>query len=229
MHPFDAQLDELVARCESMRADVDAVRRAGVTTLDELCALLADRSAATALRTTAAWLVARLDEPRAAAALDSALDDAALELEVRREAVIGLGMVGATASVDRLLRLLEDDAEMRHVSAHALGEIGDRRAHAPLLAVLADRSLPADLRGQAAESLSSIDGAIDAVPALIVALGDSEPEVRFFAAFALGVIGDPRALIPLDHLAETDRAELSGYGAVCEEAREAAEHIRRDA
>src|SRR5262245_54997534 len=99
MDAFRAKLDEIVERmgvdCRaSTRADVDAVLGAGADTLDGLHALLADRSAAPSLRTTAAWLIGRLGDSRAAKALMAVLDDDSTE--VRCQAILELGGVRAT-------------------------------------------------------------------------------------------------------------------------------------
>jgi HEAT repeat protein len=229
MDAFRAELEKIIERLDPgararLRAQVDAVLNAGATTLDGLFALLADHSAAPSMRSTAAFLIGRFDDPRAATAFMAVLDDRASEL--RHQAVIELGSMGADEAVEKLLRMLDADDQTREVVAWALGEISDERAQAPLLAVLADRSQPADLRGQAAESLGTIDHAANAVPALIAALGDAEAAVRFFAAFALGGIGDPRALEALDRVAATDHALVPGFSSVADEARNAAAHIR---
>lgn len=230
MDEFRAKLDAIVERTSvnvrtSTRANVDAVLAAGADTLDRLYALLADRSAAPSLRATAAWLIRRLGDSRAAKALTTVLDDDSRE--VRYQAIIELGGVKAAEAVDALLRLLDDgDCSTRMVVAHALGEIGDGRAYAPLLALLIDRSHPPDLRGQAAESLASLENRTDAVPALIAALDDGEAVVRFWAAFALGAIADRRALPALDRVAANDHAPVPGFSTVSDEARASAEIIR---
>jgi HEAT repeat protein len=230
MDAFRTKLDEIVERmgvdCRaSTRANVDAVLGAGVDTLDGLYGLLADRSAAPSLRITAAWLIRRLGDSRAAKALMTVLDDDSTE--VRCQAIIELGGVRATEAVDALLRLLDDgDLRTRMVVTHTLGEIGDGRAHAPLLALLVDYSQSPDLRGQAAESLASLENRSDAVPALIAALDDDEVVVRFWAAFALGAIADPGALAALDRVAANDHAPVPGFSTVSDEARESAEIIR---
>ena len=54
-----------------------------------------------------------------------------------------------------------------------------------LIEVVIDRAQPPDVRGQAAESLKYL-AARRAVPALLSVLGDPEPAVRWWAAFAVG-------------------------------------------
>lgn len=230
MDAFRAQLSEIVARMggdfrASAQLDVDAVVNAGGDTLDGLYGLLADRSAAPSLRATAAWLLRRLGDSRAAKALLAVIDD--VSDDVRTQAIIELGGLRATEAVDPLLQRLDTaDRSTRMVVAHALGEIGDARAQAQLRALLVDPAQPAKLRGQAAESLAYLNDAKSSVPFLIAALDDSEAVVRFYAAFALGAIGDPAALYALDRVAAQDHAADSAGTTVGDEAREAAALIR---
>ncbi len=110
-------------------------------------------------------------------------------------------------------------------AAYSLGLLGDHRAVDPLLACLADRSEDPRVRGFAAEALTG-PSERRAVPALIAALGDPSVEVRFWAAFALGELGDPAALSALQQLAQTDEATLPGWWSVSDEAAAAIESIR---
>jgi len=61
------------------------------------------------------------------------------------------------------------------------------------VAKLADRNEDPRVRGLAAEALTEA-GERRAVPSLIAVLGDPSVEVRFWAAFALGELGNPAAL-----------------------------------
>jgi len=96
------------------------------------------------------------------------------------------------------------------------------------VAKLADRNEDPRVRGLAAEALTEA-GERRAVPSLIAVLGDPSVEVRFWAAFALGQLGDPAALRALERLAETDDAELPGWRSVKDEAADAIERIRQHA
>jgi len=64
------------------------------------------------------------------------------------------------------------------------------------------------------------------VEPLIHALSDPDAKVRREAAWALGVIGDVRALPELERVAQEDTGETL-WGSVVEAAREAAERIRQ--
>jgi HEAT repeat protein len=69
------------------------------------------------------------------------------------------------------------------------------------------------VRGHAAEALALLQNK-EAVPALIRCLEDKAPEVRFWCAYALGELGDRRALHALEQLAATDDTTLPGWGSI---------------
>jgi HEAT repeat protein len=116
-------------------------------------------------------------------------------------------------------------AQIAHYgAAHSLGLLGDHRAVDPLLARLADTSEDPRVRGFAAEALTG-PGDRRAVPGLIAALADPSAEVRFWAAFALGELGDPAALSALRQLAQNDQAALPGWRSNSDEAAAAIESI----
>lgn len=95
-----------------------------------------------------------------------------------------------------LLRLLEDeDHDVRHWAAMALGEIGDPRAVEPLSGLLlVDED--EGVRLEAARALVKLKDR-RATEALVSALRDEKWVVRTWAAAALGEIGDLRAVEPL--------------------------------
>jgi HEAT repeat protein len=91
--------------------------------------------------------------------------------------------------------------------------------------VLRDSREDAQLRGHAAEALAYL-GNRRAAPALITTLDDPSPEVRLWSAFALGELGDRRAVAPLERLAATDVTPVPGWWTVGEEAREALKRLQ---
>lgn len=95
----------------------------------------------------------------------------------------------------------------------------------PLIAILSDRSQPVSVREEAAESLAYYDSPRP-IPALLAALGDISPEVRFWSVFALGSLRkrhpDPRIVPALQGLLSDD-AVANGNWSV---GREAAEMFR---
>ena len=105
------------------------------------------------------------------------------------------------------------DLELRTAAAYGLSLIKDGRAVEPLLKVLSDKKLSFNLRAQAAESLSYSKEA-NVVKALIKALNDESPEVKFCAAYALGQIGDAKAIPFLEKLAFNCPDETTKWGSV---------------
>ncbi|HOY67261.1 MAG TPA: HEAT repeat domain-containing protein [Candidatus Ozemobacteraceae bacterium] len=83
---------------------------------------------------------------------------------------------------------------VRYLAAEALGDAGDDRGSAPLLAALKDENVA--VRYSAAAALSKMRGE-HTVEALIEALGDTNEFVRSSVAYALGTIGDKRAVAAL--------------------------------
>jgi HEAT repeat protein len=230
MDEFFIALERIVGRLaspgrERTRDAVEAVLRAGGDTFEGLLEVLADGAQPDDVRGTCAWLLGRFGNQRAIAPLVRALSDGAPA--VRSDAALALGLLGAEEAVDPLVAMIDGDADagVRCVAASALGQLGDPRARAPLEALLADAARPAALRGEAPEALIGLAGREASLPALLAALDDAEAEVRFWAAFALGELGDARALDALDRLA-SDAAPIPGYSTVGEEARDAAAKLR---
>jgi HEAT repeat protein len=135
--------------------------------------------------------------------------------------------------VDTLIAVLSDDPRNRAWAARYLGDLGDPRAIAPLIRLLAVRDFqarahaaralaklgateavpallecvdegPEDvMRAWAIDSLGRI-GSYDATPKLIELLHDPSAGLRLTAAAALGRIGDPRGLRPLEEAAAAE-------------------------
>jgi HEAT repeat protein len=123
--------------------------------------------------------------------LIKSLEEAKLP-NVRKGAAAALGEIGDARAVEPLIAALADpDFNVGRAAAMALGEIGDERAVEPLIAALGSLYLDET----AAEALGHFGA--DAVEPLIVALNDRDRRVRPNAAWALGQIGDPRAVEPL--------------------------------
>jgi len=100
----------------------------------------------------------------------------------------------AKGDVEGLIKALSDyltNDRVRQAAADALGQIGDARAVAPLIAALGDRS--GDVRATAAGALAKIG--TPAVPPLIALLG-GRGGLGYIAADALAKIGTP-AVEPL--------------------------------
>ena len=145
---------------------------------------------------------------------------------VREAAAYALGNIGDPRAVEPLIEALRDEYwGVRKAAAVALGIIGDQRAVEPLIQALRDEYWY--VREAAAEALEKIEpewykteAAKKQVPEFINALMDKDSGVRKAAAYALGNIGDQRAVEPL---IRTLRDE---YWYVREAAAEALEKIK---
>jgi HEAT repeat protein len=134
---------------------------------------------------------------------DSASDDP----RVRRYLALALGRLGDRAAVPALRKALDasaSDSETVIYAVWALGSIGDPAALPELvrLAACEDRGL----RKAAVHALGVFDRP-EAHAALVAALADAAPDVRWNAALALGRRGDPAATPVL--LQMLDRASLT--------------------
>ena len=233
---FERQLHLILDRAPATLRDqfqwtIDQVTRAGIGSFGELLAIVQDETADPELRVAVCWLLGQWGNKRAAYALLRAFGSA--QDQLRQQAAHALGVLGSKAAVRPLLHALqaEHSAERRADAAYALGHLGDARAVEPLLRVLKDRQEAARVRGQAAESLAYLPDRTPAVRAALTdALADTQVEVRFWAAFALGQIADSddhAAIQALERLAATDTATLPGWWTVRQEATAALEHIKQ--
>jgi HEAT repeat protein len=137
-----------------------------------------------------------------------------------------LTAVGKPA-VEPLLRALHDSNSMvRGRAAFVLGKIGDSRAVDELIARLADSREQSSVRQTVAEALGEISSPGGA-NILTQSLGDPDPEVRWSAAYSLGIIGDAQALAELDRVAREDKGKTGRSINIAETARGAAEKIRQ--
>jgi len=148
-----------------------------------------------------------------------------------RTAMVALGKTGSGRYhlLPGLLHRLRHAplAHSREAAAYVLYEWNDlsdglwgERITGALLAALTDGTEEPTVRGQAAEALAwhyLMRGRCPVVAPLLATLDDSSPEVRFWAAYALGIIGAHDALPALERLAATDHATVP-FGAVGEEA-----------
>lgn len=119
--------------------------------------------------------------------------------------------------------------EARKRAAWALGFLNDGEAAPVLLRTLGDRKDEADVRAYAAEALGHMAPQTphdEALAALLRALTDPAPEVRFWAAFALGNLGDERAIPALQQLAARDSESVPGWWSIRKEAVDSIEQIK---
>jgi HEAT repeat protein len=125
----------------------------------------------------------------------------------------------------KLQRVLErgDSEEARGAAAYVLGFCGQVELAPALARVLSDRTESATVRAYAAEALGHLLQGADLVlaevrAAILAGLRGPEPQVRFWSAFAAGVLGLQETRTHLVYLADTDGAEIDGWWSVAEEA-----------
>lgn len=229
LHHIVAFLDPRV-RARPQRY-VDWVLDAGVRSYRDLLALIQDQSAAAAVREAACWIALQLHDLRAVPALLAVLQDSGDRFDVRHAAARALGVIANARTADMLAAMLRapGDVHLRFLAAYALSAKGDERAVKPLVDRLNDPAEEPRVRGLAAEALANVahkDEQDRAFGALLAALSDPVVEVRFWAAFALGSVGDVRALPALEQVAARDQGVLCGQRSVCQEAANAIEGIR---
>lgn len=225
---FENNLYRLVESYDAdHRGQIGSLLEAGVSSYSGLLQLVQNRAADKEIRLTACWILARLPNKRAARILLAILKDGEEVQEIRQAAAISLGLLGSKRVTKSLMSLLseEKDSEIRESIVYALGFIGDKRAVDAVINVLGDRDEAARVRGQAAEVLAYLRDR-QAVEPLLVTLEEESVEIRFWAVFALGELGDRRALPRLERLAASDECVLPGWWAINIEAASAIEAIK---
>jgi HEAT repeat protein len=140
--------------------------------------------------------------------------------EARAKAARKLGAAGRPQAVPYLLRHLEDESQaVRLAVIDALGETRHAACAEPVASALAD--FPGKLKpGQSKEDRSAEAAECEAlaraaakmgssaVTPLLRALGSEHTESRRWAAFALGLIKDPKAVDPLIQKLGDSRSEV---------------------
>jgi HEAT repeat protein len=142
----------------------------------------------------------------------------------RWEAATALSRLDDARTVRAVERILEEEGDdaARGAAAYVLGFSGGESAASLLARVLSDRNESSEVRAYAAEALGHLlqhEPVLAEVRAAIRAgLRDDAPEVRFWCAFAAGVLGLQETRSYLVHLADSDGAEIDGWWSVAEEA-----------
>jgi len=129
----------------------------------------------------------------------------------------------AAAQSAAVTALYHRDPAVRREAIYVLGiQFRSVRRIGPVLCrIVADPDRSPEERGFAADSLAKVVYVgRSATTALLTALRDSDVQTRFWAAFALGQVGDLRAIEPLQ-LATRDEAVLEGWHSVGKEAQDA--------
>lgn len=175
----------------------------------------------------AMWQLRILSATKAVPALNRIVVNRSLDFGTRCSAIQALGMIGSRRAAPSMVAvLLEDEHDrVRGMAANALSRIADPRAKAALYQIATDKDAPANVRGDAIETLTN--HADDRrIPVLLEALHDPSAEVRFWAVFTLGQVGGADVLPELERLATTDDEVVPHWWSVGREAQDAIEAIR---
>ena len=144
---------------------------------------------------------------------------------VRVATAEALGRTGDPGCAESLVLLLSDEStDVRRAAAQALGKLGSPQTAPPLAQALQTPSQPLLVRRALAAALAAIPHP-DARPVLMDALSDADPQVRAYAAQALGHVGDESAYAALLPLL-ADRSRLL-QGTVSSEAEKARSMLER--
>ncbi len=199
---------------------------AGVDSVAGFRRLLRDPAADPDLLTSAAWLIGLARVEELAPELEALVHEETSELVLWE---VGKGLIGLDAGKDAFRRLLRDaggDAH-RKVAVYVLGALRDGESEPAIRLILDSPHEPVALRAEAAEALAYL-AAPESLDSLLRATQDPAAEVRFWAAFALGELGDERARPRLAEMARSDHARVEGWWTVSKEARDALESLDSD-
>jgi HEAT repeat protein len=176
-----------------------------------------------ARRVGAAQALGKLGGDAAVAALRNQITDP--EPQVRAAVASALGQMHDPNLAETLLPLIDDaDPEVVRAAARALGHIANTVAACPMAAALVRPGQDVLVRRALAAGLAHIPHP-DAQEPLLEALHDPDPQVRAYAATALGHVGNEQAHAPLQDLTN-DKSRLI-KGTVSDQAKRAVELLER--
>lgn len=146
--------------------------------------------------------------------------------ELRMIACHLLGYFRDERSVDILIDVLEHDRHSDTVvhAVYALGQIADERSIEPLIQAMKNFQEDESVRAEILEAFAYLF-ARQAIPLIVPLLQDSSPRLRFWAAFALGWLGNNDHIADLEKLI-SDTNVIQPWGSVGTEAKEAIEAIQ---
>jgi HEAT repeat protein len=206
---------------EEARALID---RYSVKSIERLRALVADGDLTPRERAFAAWIAASLGDRDSSGAICRLLrsEDSGERSMAARCFARMPEPTAETTLIDALQAELEISVQAELVAA--LGQTGGQRAHQVLLECAASPTRDSTVVAEALEQLSYFPSN-DSREVILRFLSSDVPELRFWATFAIGQIGDSRDIRVLESLLR-DESAIPGFGPVSQEAREAIEKIR---
>jgi len=167
----------------------DSLERMGPPAVDQLLAILVDRSRTPSGRCDVARAVGNIGDTRAREVMVTILQDGAEDLELRRTVAFYLGRLRDHRAVEPLLALAADpeaDRTVRRNALAALGELADPQSFDVLLSLLHDP----EVSNMASTALQSLHDPRAAGPLTSLALRNSDSRVRREAAASLGFLDD---------------------------------------
>ncbi len=132
------------------------------------------------------------------------------DIDMQEYAAGALGNIGDDRAIPPLTLMLEHGQGRRYVAAWALGEMKDAGAVKLLVASLAEKNDA--IQKESTRALIKIGS--KSVPYLVEALNNSNPDVRKFAARALGIIQDKRSEEPLIKVLGDENLEVAAAAAL---------------
>lgn len=197
-----------------------------------LLRIVTDYTADIENRLIGCWILGRVGDKDTVDILMKLAQDT--NMFMRAEAIRSLGCLRSIDSkrrksiVDFLMDKLVGESyfDARAACIYTIGIFKDERALPVLIRILNDDLEQPFVRGMAAETLGGFKKSL-AVAHLIRALSSSSIEVRFWAIYALGIIGSVDALPHLESLLESSE-ELPDWGKLSNEAREAIQSIHHN-
>lgn len=223
------RLDQALARLpehqrEGAIENLKVLERLGAIEPGFLIQLLKDNSAPLRVRSLAAWLAGFIQEDSMVESLEEVLQPG-VPTELAWEAAKALCSLESGHTAFRKL-LRRNERDLLKIAIFSSGCLRDRKSVADLCRILKTDSASAEIRGHAAEALGYIKDH-SSFEALCAAAMEPAVEVRYWAVFALGQLGDIRAKPLLKQLAANDEGRLENGATVAEEATTALKDLGR--
>ena len=171
------------------------------------------------------WVLARLNVKKAAKPILRLLEEE--KTDISMTAATALSYLEIKSILPGLTRIARKSPQRmrREAACYALSFMRDKRAAKTLLAIFRNRKETAAVRSQAAEGLGNYRYRAAFRP-LVAGLTDRNAAIRFWSIFALGQIGDNRAIPYLQQIAKTDTAKVPGWWSIKKEAKDMIKSIQ---
>lgn len=213
--------------CPELAQVLRRTERQGAALEDALCQAMAARARGQFYRGMAARILAVIDPQAAMKCLFDQLWSKQEQCDLY-EVGLSIEITNDARAIRPLIRALHDTNPHRQAAAaRALGWVswGNNRAARELSAVLADTSRTPAVRAEAAEPLA-YQHANRAIPSLLAALHDPDPQIRYWAVFSLGSIShrhsrrqrDPRVVPALEAMLHDGAVPSNQWNSVGQEA-----------